>query len=383
MPYVVLSRAQGAGVRSSSFSPDGIKRYHLANEKRYNGAAQRLLLEPSRKNYVTNSAPASWTSIGATPPIAILFNQFAGPDVLVNMARFTWAGGAPNNVGVRIPTANLNGLSCACSVYLHMLDRGGITSITADVGDGAFSPSLLSQVVDDATVKLTVNNVAGGAQSRTDYTFFGYDGTLLDFYIGYAQTEVGDGYSTYIPTNGVADATRGADLAHVPLSGVFIAPTGAGAFAADVALRHQMATNQIIWQIDDGTDNNRFIVRNGISTLNIEALSVVGGVATAPVVVGTRPATSMAPFNLQTLLYGDGRAKVIVDEGLGGAPVMVTGLPTVGLTTMRLGCNVAGGEHMAGEIGALTAVPYARNSVLLSETGDALLTEAGHLLLIE
>lgn len=288
-PSLTFARAQAGGALSSYLDTDGTTILTAAADTpRFNGAAQRLLIEGQRTNLLLNSATLSTQSVTVTAAAHTL--SFRGT-------------GSVTRSGVSTGTTNGTGAT----------DRVSVT----------FTPTA-------GSLTLTV------AGSVTD-----------------AQLEVNPFATSYIPTTGAA-ATRGADLVTVPLSTLGIAANGAATYLFSVMIGQAAPStaNQVILCIDDGSANNQYLLRNSAGGATLTLIRSTGGVLvstnySAALVPGT-------PFKAGMTVSAAGRVALSID---GAAVAAVTGGPTSGLVTARLGNNSVGAP-MFGEASYFRVIPY-------------------------
>jgi hypothetical protein len=214
------------------------------------------------------------------------------------------------------------------------------------------------------TGSITLSGVATGTLSGTGettrvfLTFTPTAGALTLTVAGsvsLAQLELGAFASTPIlpPVGAPGASTRGADLITAPLSSRGIPASGACTvlMTAMIPQNAPAGMSQMLMQIDSGGDGNRFGIRNAAGGAN-----VVGFRSTASVLADSTAAvmTAGTPFRCGLSIDGAGRAAFSFN---GGAAVAVTGGPTSGLTTLRLGNAAAGVTALFGEVGTVQILP--------------------------
>jgi hypothetical protein len=186
------------------------------------------------------------------------------------------------------------------------------------------------------------------------------NGAAIDFTLRIAapQLELAASTSTPIlpPVGTPGASTRGADIVTATLASLGIGANGACTILG-VAMLPQNApagTDQVLVQIGDGSDANRFRLRNAAGGATILAGRVTGGVAVDAASLGSM--TAGTPFRVGVSIDGTGRIASCLD---GGAVQVATGGPTSGLTTLWVGNNAASTAPMFGEVGVLTVMPLA------------------------
>jgi hypothetical protein len=112
--------------------------------------------------------------------------------------------------------------------------------------------------------------------------------------------------------------------------------------------------------LDDGTQNNRIGFQqqssNQLRVFRTTAGTSTTATAATAVTVGTQ-------LKIGVTVDGAGRVAASVD---GGAAVAVTGAPTSGLTTLRIGNDVSGASPFFGEVRTLRVMPLALSDAELA-----------------
>jgi hypothetical protein len=180
-----------------------------------------------------------------------------------------------------------------------------------------------------------------GASVNTFAQYVG-DGTSGIFAFG-ANVVSGATAPTYVPLSALVSpyiATTSAPASR------FVGTAREGFVIMDVLLPQQAgATNQLLAQIDDGSQNQRFSLRNNSNSANFAALSVSQGNATI--------ASSSLPFAPGTVTrigmrWGAGVLSACKDGGV--VSTSPSGRLPHGLTTLRIGANGQGTEGVNGRI---------------------------------
>jgi hypothetical protein len=192
------------------------------------------------------------------------------------------------------------------------------------------------------TITLTGTSTAGplvgtGAANRVTLTFTPTAGSLtltVSGSVTNVQLELGSFVTSSIVTVG-STVTRSADVATVTLGSWFSA--SAGTLVADISFPDLFGTmNSTIWQIDDGTANNRIFLYGSSNTNTLYDIRA-GGVQQINIlrsgwlVAGTLSKIAAA--------WATNDAQAAFGGTLGTADTSVT-VPT-GLTTLRLGATTA------------------------------------------
>jgi hypothetical protein len=245
----------------------------------------------------------------------------------------------------------------------HQLHIQGRTS--AGVASGAIVQADITPT--GSLARATLAGAIGASAQRVTSAYqatvsngLAYDWTIT---MGWPGLELGAFASTPIlpPAASPAATTRGRDIASATLTGLGLAATGAGTilFAGVLPQAAPAGSNQTLFQIDDGTDNNRIVVRNLAGGSDVEVAAVLAGTPTTAalgtMVAGTRFRLAISP---------DGAGNVVFSWN-GGAAGTVAGAPTSGLTTLRLGDNASGTLSMFGEADTLTTLTAATAAAAL------------------
>lgn len=225
----------------------------------------------------------------------------------------------------------------------------GSTSFTAITG-GALSGGRISHT---RTLTGATTGRAGSQMGWTPQIGVAIDAT---FRIGAPQLELGAFASTPIlpPAGAPAVATRGADLVTAPLANLNIAAGGPATVLVRARMPVAFGTSGVehtLVQVDDGTENNRFALLNTSGT-NVSVQRVLAGAASSASLGNMTPGTA---FRAGFTISG-GRMAGSLD---GATVIAVTGGPTTGLTTIRIGANVTGGLALFGTMGLLRLLPTA------------------------
>lgn len=283
-----------------------------------NGAteADDLTCDVSNEGYYSRPTITSSTRYTASA----FFQHVAGTRVSI---RFGWSrivDGATDVIGVFNSTTAL----------WTTVPSGSAASGIIDAPDPWFRPWW--SVTSGAAV------VAGGP-----LYYSGPEAGSLQFSVWGFQYEVGDFPSSPIPTAG-STVTRNAETcvaSRAPTSGTMIlrARTAYG-----------VSGNQVLWQADDGTANNRVTIRRDSSRALI-AEAVVSGSSVATLTLGTVADDSAVTVGFSFAANSFGASLN------GAAPVTDTvgAMPT--LTTERLGHSQAAGSEWYGPIGLAELYP--------------------------
>jgi len=170
------------------------------------------------------------------------------------------------------------------------------------------------------------------------------------------QLEMAASPSSYIPTTSTA-AARAADVWTVPLAtSWFNMATGTVFIAGRTSAP---GDNRKLCSISDGTFNNRYyIVCGSVGTMSCAV--VADGTVSTNLSIGTVP--SMTTFRVAFSWSTAG-----VSASLNGAPCITDASVTLpsGLTTCRIGADVAGGSQFGGHISHVAYFPVALSDTQL------------------
>lgn len=395
-----ISRNQPSGARSSAISA-GVSALTLyaANTPRFNGNAQRLLIEGQAGNANKNPAnegavagtpgtpPTFWTignngqglnwnvaNVGVETGIPYVDMRLSGTSSGTNLALISFS----NYAGVAAPGQNwvsslyfrrvagsLTGL--AAVELFHLEFDSGLLFLRQSVLPISSNPSSLLQGFRSLSV------VAGASTAfvETRIYVFPNAGAAVDatFRIGAAQLEQSPfATSSVFPASGTTNAsTRGADLISSSLANQGILPNGACTILwSGVIPAFVSGATHTIACVDDGSVNNRFTMRLDQATGQLQAQRSLAGVSTT---ANAGAVTANTTFKSGISINGSGRAAVSLN---GSAPFAVTGGPVSGLTQIRIGNLSDGSASLWGEISRLRVLPYSVSDANLQVLVSAL-----------
>jgi hypothetical protein len=376
--------ARGAdGIAWSEFS---------ANTARFTGVAQRLLIEGQRTNALRNPrcegtvlgvagsggvAPTHWT---ASPPTGAISTEIVavgttGGLPYVDVRFFGTASGASGGTTYLMfepTTAIVTTPSTAwvAGVFVQRIAGDGVTgSPTLVLREGLAAGGLvtstgtsLSGVSAAALQRVEIRKTLAGTTERVtmDVRFSYALGAVVDVTFRFAapQLEQGAFSSTPIlpPVGTPAASTRGTDSVTATRASLGIAANGACTllWSGMIPQAAPAGVAQTILQFDDGTANNRYLLRNVAGGSAIAVNRVTAGAAAGDISLGTM--TPGTPFRAGITINAAGRIAGCLN---GGAAVAITGGPTSGLTALRLGNDTAGTTAMFGETASLRVLPFA------------------------
>lgn len=357
-----------------------------AGVPRFTGAAGGLLIEGERTNRIANArTPYStgWTTanvaniVAVTGPDGQAGSAFQADDGLANASHNTGSPAFSVASGsTYVASALLRAGTCTIAQILlgqvafglnvwqnfvltgaGSLGSGGAANTRAAItalGGGWYLCELGGTATATTTSNVFVSHLISSAAARAA-AHLGASRTLT---VAWPQFEFGRAASSPIlPASGApAQATRGADVIDVAASGL-----GIGAAGACTALLVAMLPNsappteaQTLLHIDDGTNDNRFRLRN---TAGNNALVLARSLAAAAVdSASLGNMTPGTPFRAWVTLDGAGAMRGALNDG---AVQSVSGGPTTGLTRFHLGADATGAANMFGEVRRLVVLPYA------------------------
>lgn len=386
---VTLSRSQASGARATGLAADGVTWQDFgADAPRFVGASRRLLMEPQRTNGVRNpraesSTPGIIGSGGALP-------QFWG----IGTAGLSAEVGTLTTVnGVPVLPVRFFGTATGTNIFIVFETGTGIRAAPGQPWSASFFGQLIAAPAPPGLHRIVVNprdaagSSAGIAGATLEFTpdatlrrfafeipaissdpnvahiTHTYDATLVvgqayDWTVGLAlpQLEQAPFATTPIlPDIGArAASTRGADIL-TATADKFTAlfPSGVGTILINATMSAPSTTTQTLVQVDDGTLDNRFLLRVDGGSTNLNLYRVAAAAGAGPFSLG--PITAGAPFRAALTFAPTGEAWASLN---GGAAVTVAGGPTYGLSALRIGGEIVDIFAFA-EITTVDALPYA------------------------
>jgi hypothetical protein len=214
-----------------------------------------------------------------------------------------------------------------------------------------------------------------GANDRVTLPFTPSAGSLtltVSGAVSLWQLELGAFATTPVlhPIGTPGAATRGQDFVTAPLSALDIPASGACTVLMRAVFNNSVGAgqaNQSLLTLDDGTSANGFRLRAGVVSDVIVATRALAGAGNNSASSGAY--TPGAVFRTGATIDGTGAMRVFT---AGGSVQGVTGGPTSGLTTMRLGINGVGGGAMNGEILTMRLLPQPLSDTDLQAAVNAL-----------
>jgi hypothetical protein len=380
-PAVTFLRAQSAALAMAPGPDDASWVPAAADMPRFGGAARRLLICGPRGNAIRNprgegaaagtpgTLPTHWTGGTGTGVTRGVVGTGTEDGIPFAELRCSGTGGQAAfaltlDAATAMPAAN--GEAHAASVFLRVV--AGTLS-----GFGASTFRITEMGGTAATSSTSILGVTGaplGAQRFAVSRTCGQAGTTgvqvsllltppatawdVTLRIGLPQCERNAAFASTPmapPLGSTGAGSRGADLATAPAAALF--PAGQGTLLLSALLpRAAGGADQLLLQLDDGTDANRLALRNTVAGTGIGLLRALAG-AVASAAAGTMAAG--APLRIAAS-FGGGRLAASVE---GGAVASVTGGPSAGLATLRIGNRADGTAAMFGEVASLSTLPFA------------------------
>lgn len=353
-------------------------RTYAADVPRFVNPANRLLFEGQRTNSFTNprcegatpgtpgTMPTTWSiaaALGLTTTVVGV-----GTEDGINYVDVQFSGTPTSTGTVQINHITTNPAAIDGQVWTYSLFSRLVGGSLTNVGNAVLALALGTTNVN-VNYTLSSDPLAGQRRAATGTAAGGTtvangrwrcnvtSGLAVDFTVrlGWPQLELGAFASSPIlpPVGSPGASTRGADVLTATLSSLGIVANGSCAIWGTAMIPQNAPTgvNQALFQIDDGSDSNRFMLRNVGGGATIVPAQVVSGTTTDGASAGSMTAGTL--FRWGATINSAGRMAVSID---GGAVVAVTGGPTSGFTTLRLGNNFSGTAPLFGELGVVNAI---------------------------
>lgn len=391
---LAITRAQISGVQSTAINGgnNGLT-FYGADVPRFNGPAQRLLIEGQGTNTIRNpgaegaiagtpgTMPTNWVAAaggaglswnvagsgfeGDAPYVDIRLSgtssSVAGPLIRADQVYPVASVGQvwSHSVSIRIVSGSLTGIS---SVNLLVTEwTSGSTFLSLQSAAVSVSTLFQRQSITATLAQATVGRV--GSQ----ITVTPQIGVAIDctFRIIAPQLELGLPSSPILPPVGTPGAsTRGDDRVTASLASLGIAANGACTILwSGVVPNLITGATHTIACLDDGSVSNHCTMRIDQASGQLQAqfsFGGAGGTANAGAV------TAGAAIKGGMVWNGSGRVAVSLN---GGAVASVTGGPSPGLTRLQLGNLFDGSAPMWGETTRFRLLPFVSDSDLQTLTG--------------
>jgi hypothetical protein len=354
---------------------------YAADVPRFNDAGRRLLLEGQRTNEIPNprcegavigtpgTPPTGWTrsttfnglsvdiaGTGVEDGIPYVDMRIYGTPALTSATSFLTfissgtAAAVPGEVRTASYFVRLVAGSMTNLTFTRLMTNvGGSGSILGGSYTPTTDPLRQQRYTHTSTANSGTTSVTSGM--RVNYTSgLAVDATIR---VGAPQQEIGAFASTPVfpVANAPAASTRGQDNFTSLLAS--LAPNGVGTVLGSFMLPQNAPSgaDQVLFDINDGTLNNRIRLRNGAGGATIVAGSTIAGINADATTLGSHTAGTLFRVGLTF----DGTT--ITANFNGGTNQAVAGVPS-GLATLRVGNNSAGTAPMFGEVGYFDTLPY-------------------------
>lgn len=169
------------------------------------------------------------------------------------------------------------------------------------------------------------------------------------------------GRQVNLSSNRDPGATRGREvLLEAPAVGETVGLSKLGAdgsgkgtylFTGTITNAGDGVAEQLLFQVDDGTNDNRFYLRNPSANETITLVRLLAGAAATG---SPGSVTDATQFKVAMAILGDGSARASLN---GGAVASVSGGPTTGLLTVRFGESANGSSTLTGSLVSLRVQP--------------------------
>ena len=323
-----------------------------------------LLVEPQATNIARNAQSInSWSKTGATTSTDAL----AAPDNATTAEKIIEDTSSGSHQAFTTASTT-NGQTYRMAIYLKQAERGWaaiqivgtsnpyifVNLATGAFGSGSGSPNQRARLAPNGYWRVSIQAVANS--TTTTVRVFIATGTSTNSYVGDGSSGIyvwqwdmvlGTLETSYIPATS-SDVTRNADVVTLSTSSYPHSSSGACTITGTTAVGTNGA-NQVLWQCDDGTENNRLrIVRD--SSTNLRFIVTAGGVEQCNIDLGT-------VANSTEFVVSVGWAENDFSASLNaGVPVTDTLGSVPAVTTARIGSSVTG-EQWCGHILNLVEVP--------------------------
>lgn len=299
-------------------------------------AALGLLVEGARTNVVLHNrdlTQAAWVPTDVTP----LKNQ-VGLDGLANSSSSITATAANGTILQAITLASSARFQTA---YVKRLVGSGTLEMTMDNGSTWTAVTVTSGWTRVEIPTQTLANPTVGFRIATSGDSFAID---------LVQNENGADKTSPIVTAG-ASVTRAAEL-HTALASAFPYDATKGTVYSEGISYGANNTQRTLWQIDDGTSNERLL--GNLSTTGQGQFVITDGGAGVGNSLGGVAAVGVFHRHIATWNVATPRAIVALDGTLGNEDTAFT-MPVV--TTLRVGTGIVSTAPFNGPIGSLVYVP--------------------------
>ena len=381
---MAFARSQAADASATALAADGVTvNYFAADVPRFNGVSRRLLQGVQSTNLHTNPlgvggtpgvigsggvAPTAWGVPSITAGVTV---EYIGNGVTDGVAWTEWhcygtttanwqalwvlqqstaiAAAVGQTFAVSLWAQLVAGSWPTGVASLGLAEHDGGTFLGARMG-ASFLPTL-GQWLRRQEVLTVVPAATNNVRPRFSNNFLLPPGTDVNFRIriGGLDTKLGSFVSSPVlpVAGGSGPVARGDDVFTVPLASLGLPPSRACTFLYRGLIEGLTGAPQTIYGMDDDSNNNRYSLR--VSATGIPQIVRARGGAEVVVDIGTVPVTPGTLFTCGMTVAGAGNASAAFHGFNGNVPASVTGGPTAGLVTGRVGRNFGGTFTMAGE----------------------------------
>jgi hypothetical protein len=389
-PSFSLTRTQTSSLTATALASNGSTWVeYAANTARFYGSDRVLRIEGERTNEAANPRALNAVVGTATLPTGWIIANGAGMSTSVasvgveegrsfvdlkisgTPTGLIWSmqpGGsldAPANTGqtwtgsffARLVGGSLTNIS---TIQCRIGERTGAGTVVITT---AF-PGTLSSTFTRYTGTRTISNTTVSAMSMQVGLALTASAVVTDLTLrlSWPQLEIGAFASSPIlpaSTISTGQSTRGADIVTAPLSKFGIGSTGVCTILgrSRIPQNAPSGTNQVIFQLDDGTENNRYRFQNSAGGANLAVSRTQAASTTTASATSTHTANSF--FTWGVTIDGVGN---IISYAEGGEVKSATGTAISGLQHLRVGHNATGGESIFGDMESFKVLPFAVTS---------------------
>jgi hypothetical protein len=365
---LALLRAQISSRATALGEDDATVQIFAADTPRFSTSARRLLVEGQRTNEIADPldfSAASWSVLsggtGSAPVITPAFGGIPAPDGSFTATRLQLDKGAGTLSTDRSGLSRSTTLNAARSLWARTLTG----TATVQIGTSSATPAVQSSV--DTTWR-RFGAVDGGGVHRVMLLGGGSGNSdTADLLVWAASSEAGAGFPSSLilpPAGSPQSSTRGADLLSASLADLGIGGNGACTVLWSGLLPQQtVGYTAVMLQVDAGNNSTRWYFDSRASDGMPRLVNSAGGLS------NLSGHAAGVPFRLGLALDGIGRGAASMN---GGAPVVQTGGPAAGLTTLRLGSSATAGNNAVMETTTLRVLPQGLGDAELASAVAAL-----------
>lgn len=335
---------------------------YASGNQRFYGARQRLIIEGARTNSVPNprgegasgaTLPTGWT-LSATRGLTHTFTRHT----LNGVEGVIWnMSGTPDStsgfdLSFEAGETTSAGISNVISVYYATISGTNPFS-TLSLRNAAETVGSATTMTPSSTLQRAINIRTNTGTAYRNRLSPAYPDTVTlvnySLFLGWPQREMSATFAStpILPVAASpAASTRNTEMYTVALSDLGIAGSGAGTYlwSGLIGQNSPSGVGQVISQLDTGSGTNRILLLNSGGGANVVAARTTASAFLASASSGAFVAGT--PFRAGLVIDGVGRAAASLN---GNTPAAVSGCPTSGLTTLRLGNDSTGLSSIFGE----------------------------------